>query len=193
MPQLVRSVMPADTIVMVQLTIKPGGYNDSSRGWAEGWATRSKAGAVYLKCFFEVTDDPFAGKNFSHMIGLFTPKGPWWGDEGRKMLCSILNSANGLSSSDHSTFARRHRVVQSLGVFNEIKFLAEIGRQEGTDGVLRNTLKAAVTSDDPRSEGRLVSTRSAEPETESSAEIEGFVELDAASSPGSEPLWLRRE
>ncbi|MBF0171639.1 MAG: hypothetical protein HQK87_11255, partial [Nitrospinae bacterium] len=44
-------LIPKGTIAPVRMTIKPGGYDDSNRGWTGGYTTRNaETGSVYLSC-----------------------------------------------------------------------------------------------------------------------------------------------
>jgi len=144
------SLIKSGSIAPVRLGIKPGGHNDPEQGWTDGCATRNQAGAVYLNCQFEVTGGEFAGKKFASLVGLHTPKGPWWGNEGRKTLRGILNSAHSLEDDDYSPEALASRHLNSLTAFDGIEFIAEIGVRKGTDGLERNELKAPITPDDPK-------------------------------------------
>lgn len=48
-------VIPKGTLAKVRMTIKPGGHDDASQGWTDGWATRSPTtGSVYLNCEWHV-------------------------------------------------------------------------------------------------------------------------------------------
>ena len=48
---LVRSLK--NTLVKVRMTLRPGGYDDASQGWAGGYATQSETtGSVYLSAEF---------------------------------------------------------------------------------------------------------------------------------------------
>ena len=66
---------------------------------------------------------------------------PWWGNEGRKTLRNILNSAHGISDKDYSSSALRNRSLTSLEALEGIEFLAEIDQKKGSDGIKRNELK----------------------------------------------------
>ena len=44
-------VIPKNTLAKVRMTIKPGGYDDQTRGLTGGWAThKPMSGAIYLNC-----------------------------------------------------------------------------------------------------------------------------------------------
>ena len=144
-----KNLIPVGAITEVRLSIKRGRYNDPEQGWTMDFATRSSTGAVYLNCYFDVLSGPHSGKKFTSLIGLSTPKGPWWGNEGRKTLRNILNSAHGISDNDYSPEALRCRSLTTLEEFDGIEFVAEIAQKKGTDGILRNELKRPITRNDP--------------------------------------------
>ena len=143
-------IMPDGLIARIRLKIKSGGYDDPENGWTNGCATRNQTGAVYLNCQFEVIDGEHAGQNFFSLIGLHTPKGPWWGNKGRKTLRDILNSAHEIADNDYTPHAIRSRQLESLSSFDGIEFVAEIGVRKDQGGVDRNELKSVISPDDKR-------------------------------------------
>ena len=83
-------LIPKGTLVKVRMHIKAGGYNEPHMGWTDGWATRSESGAAYLNVEFVILDGQFARRKVWSLIGLFSPKGPAWGDMGRSFVRAIL-------------------------------------------------------------------------------------------------------
>src|SRR4051794_24503215 len=79
----VSNLIPKGTLAKVRLTIRRGTYNDPSQGWDGGYATRGTSDAVYLDGEFTVLDGPFARRKVFALIGLYSPKGPDWGNSGR--------------------------------------------------------------------------------------------------------------
>jgi hypothetical protein len=144
------SLIPDGSVARVRLGIKSGGHNDPERGWTDGCATSNQAGAVYMSCQFEVIDGEHTSKQFFSLIGLHTPKGPWWGNKGRKTLRDILNSAYEISDSDYSARAITSRQLKSLSSFDGIEFIADIGIRKDKGGIDKNELKSPVTPDDKR-------------------------------------------
>ena len=157
------SLIKAGTVAEVSLRIKRGGHNDPDQGWTDECATVNKNGAAWLDCEFEITTGELAGKKFRSLIGLSTPKGPWWGNEGRRTIRNILNSAHSLSNEDYSQEAITARQLKSLADLDGLTFLAEIGVPKGKDGLETNELSAALTPDDDRfrSKKRTSDTNSA--------------------------------
>jgi hypothetical protein len=144
------SLIEAGTVAEVFLQIKRGGHNDPDQGWTDGCATANKNGAVWLDCEFELTSGELAGKKFQSLIGLHTPKGSWWGNEGRRTIRNILNSAYSLSNDDYSREAVTARRLKSLVELDGLTFVAEIGVGKGRNGLVRNELRTALTPDDER-------------------------------------------
>ena len=69
------------------------------------------------------------------LIGLYTPKGSWWGNKGRKTIRDILNSTHELLDDDYSETALAARHLESLGNLNGVTFIAEIGMGKGPNGL----------------------------------------------------------
>ena len=185
------SLIEDGSIAQVRLGIKDGGHNDPEQGWTDGCATRNQAGAVYLNCQFEVLNGKHTGKRFYSLIGLYTPKGPWWGNKGRKTLREILNSAHAISDGDYSPRAINARRLQSLSVFDGMEFFAEISIKKEEGGLDRNELKAPITPDDPRftelsGSGDAKISQNSEPETDLVSVSDPF------DRPGYTPAWLSR-
>ena len=175
------SLIPDGEIAPVRLRIERGQFNDFENGWLGGFASKNQAGSVFLKCKFEVTHGKYQGKRFSSLIGLFSPKGPWWGNEGRKTLRLILNSANGLSDEDYSQGAIASRQVDDFGTFHGLEFIAEISRKKGTDGVMRNEFQRAIGPDDPEYKDLEMICKEVETNPH-----------QGADQPSVPPLWLTR-
>lgn len=54
-------VIPKGTPVAVRMTLKPGGHDDVTQGWTNGYATKSyDTEAVYLAAEFVVTEGEYA-------------------------------------------------------------------------------------------------------------------------------------
>ena len=186
------ALIPAGTVAMVRLKIKLGQYNDKSRGWTEGYATRADSGAIYLNCTFEVIEGSHKSKKFYSLVGLYTPKGPWWGNEGLRLLRRILNSAHGLSDTDYSPTARNLRNLASLADLDGIEFTAEIDRRKGKDGVIRNELKSAVTLDDLELEGDSGETTNIDSESLTKAQGATQQSVSFVDNPNYQPMWLKK-
>lgn len=141
------SVIPKGAIAKVRLSIRPGGYDDPSLGWTGGYATRGSTGAVYLNAEFTVLEGPYARRKIFSLIGLYSPKGPDWGNMGRALVRAILNSARGISDKDVSPQAQSARRIRGLSDLDGIEFVAKIDVGTDTNGDPKNEIRTAVTPD----------------------------------------------
>jgi hypothetical protein len=82
--------------------------------------------------------------------------------------------------------------VNSFGAFEGLEFAAEIDRRKGSDGILRNELKTALTPDDP--EYKQVAIR--RPKNVSSqitaGRLDGNIIQRLLDDSEYTPLWIRR-
>ena len=145
--KLVSNLIPKGTIAKVQLTIRPGGYDDPTQGWTGGYATRGSSGAVYLSGEFTVLEGPYARRKIFTLIGLYSPKGPDWGNMGRSLVRGILNSARGIADKDNSPQAQAARRINGLGDLDGLTFLAKIDVGKDANGEDKNEIRIAVTPD----------------------------------------------
>nr|CRH06168.1 conserved protein of unknown function [Candidatus Magnetococcus massalia] len=143
------------TIAPVRMTIKPGGYDDPNRGWTGGYATRSPdTGAVFLKAEFVITEGKYAKRKVWSNIGLFSQKGPEWGNMGRSFIRGILNSSRGLKDKDNTPQAQQARRINGLADLDGIEFLAKVDvEKDQRDDTDKNTIKFAITPDHKEYQG----------------------------------------
>ena len=73
------------------------------------------------------------------MIGLYSTKGPDWGNMGRALIRGILNSARGLSDKDNSPEAQNARRISGFADLDGIEFVARIDIGTDTNGEDRTT------------------------------------------------------
>lgn len=135
-----RNFIPNKTLAKVKLRIRPGGYNETSQGWTDGYATRSGSGSVYLNVEFTILGGEYSGRKIFSTIGLRSQKGPWWGTKGRLFMRDILNSAHGIQSDDFSSKALKARELQSLGELDGLEFVACIKKSKNRDGKFENVI-----------------------------------------------------
>ena len=141
-------LIPKGTLVRLRMTIKPGGYDDPTQGWAGGYATESfETGSVYLACEFIVLEGPYAKRKLWSNIGLQSRKGPTWGQMGRSMIRGILNSARNVHPQDNSPQAASARRIQSFHELDGIEFLARVDVEKDNKGEDRNVVKLAIEPD----------------------------------------------
>jgi len=139
------TVIPKGTLAKVRLTIRPGGFDDPSQGWTGGYAKRGATGAVYLDAEYTVVEGPYAKRKIWSLIGLFSPKGPDWGNAGRGLVKGILNSARGLDDKDNSAQAQAKRRISGFAELDGIEFIARMDIGSNTNGEDKNEVRSAVT------------------------------------------------
>ena len=136
------------TLVPLRMSIKPGCYDDPAQGWTGGYATQSpETGAIYLACEFVVTAGPHAKRKMWSNIGLFSKKGPTWGQMGRSFIRGILNSARNIHPQDNSPQAATARRIRDFSEIDGIEFLARVDVEKDAKGEDRNVIKTAIEPD----------------------------------------------
>ena len=141
-------LIPKGTIVPLRMSIKPGGHDDHTQGWTNGYATQSfDTGAVYLSCEFVVTAGPFAKRKMWSNIGLQSAKGPTWGQMGRSFIRAALNSARNVNPLDNSPQAAAARRINSFADLDGIEFIARVDVEKDSKGEDRNVVKIAIEPD----------------------------------------------
>ncbi|MGL9779240.1 MAG: hypothetical protein ACR5K5_03160 [Wolbachia sp.] len=137
------NLIPKGTAVKVKMAIKPGGYED--------WFTRSlSTGSIYLNAEFTVTEGPYAKRKIYQVIGIKSGKASVekedvWGESGRSMLRSILESARNIHPHDTSEKAVIARKINSIADFNGLEFTAKVGIEADSRYGDRNRIAAAIT------------------------------------------------
>lgn len=129
-------LIPQGTLVKVHFKIKAGGYDDPSKGWTGGLCTRSDStGSIYLAPEYTVMGGPFnKRKIWGALVGLYSPKGPEWGNQGRSFIRAMLESARGVAPNDNSERAMKARMINSLADLNGLEFAAKVSIDKGKDG-----------------------------------------------------------
>lgn len=143
-------LIPKGTLVPVRMTIKPGGFDEPAQGWTGGYATQSfETGAVYLAAEFVVTSGDYAKRKLWSNIGLYSAKGPTWGQMGRSFLRAALNSARNVHPQDNSPPAVAARRIAGFHELDGLEFLARVDVEKDAKGGDRNVVKLAVEPDHP--------------------------------------------
>ncbi|MCW7536250.1 hypothetical protein OOT46_00070 [Aquabacterium sp. A7-Y] len=143
-------LIPKGTVVPVRMTIKPGGFDDHSQGWTDGWATQSyETGSVYLACEFVVLAGDYARRKVWSNIGLYSPKGSTWTQMGRSFIRGVLNSARNLHPKDLGPDTAARRFISGFHELDGIEFLARIDVEKDGRDELKNVIKVAVEPDHP--------------------------------------------
>ncbi|MDQ1315056.1 MAG: hypothetical protein QG662_1165 [Pseudomonadota bacterium] len=143
-------LIPKGVIAPMRMTFKPGGHDDASQGWTGGYATESfDTGAVYLAAEFVITGGEYAKRKLWSNIGLYSRKGPTWGQMGRSFIRAALNSARNVHPQDNSPQATAARRIQGFLELDGLEFLARVDIEKDSNGQDRNVVKVAVEPDHP--------------------------------------------
>jgi hypothetical protein len=138
-------VIPANTICILQLTIRPGGAGDG--GWLKPAADGKSEG---LDCELVVVDGEHAKRKLWQLYTLrgTTPGHAEAGEISRNTLRAILESAKGIRPDDKSEAAQNARKVSSWADFDQLRFVARIGVRPPRDGYqAKNTILEVIMPD----------------------------------------------
>ncbi|WP_353281804.1 hypothetical protein [Wolbachia endosymbiont (group B) of Horisme vitalbata] len=140
--KLQSSLIPKGTIVKVKMAIKPGGY--------ENWFTKNyTTGSIYLNVEFTVTEGPYAKRKIFQIIGIKNGKAEGeediWGESGRSMLRSILESSRNIHANDTSEKAVTARKINSIADFNDLEFTVKVGVETNNTYGDRNRITTVIT------------------------------------------------
>ena len=146
-------VIPDKTAVKVRLLITPGYHDDEKLELKNGWGTLSdKTGSVYLKATYEILEGEYKFRKIHGVIGLFSQKGPVWGEMGLTFLKAVLQSSRNVLPDDDSTAANAKLNFKDFGEFNNLEFAALVSVKKDDKGNDRNEIKYIITPDDSRYE-----------------------------------------
>jgi hypothetical protein len=141
-------LIPKGTVVRVRMSIRPGGFDDAAQGWDGGYATRNaNTGSVYLNCEFVVLEGEYARRKLWSLIGLYSPKGPGWGNMGRTFIKGMLNSARGLHPADMSPPTQNARRIDGFADLDGLEFLARVDWEKDQNGQDKAVIKQAIQPD----------------------------------------------
>ncbi len=137
------NLIPKGTTVKVKMAIKPGGY--------ECWFTKSPTtGSIYLNAEFTVIEGPCARHKIYQAIGIKSGKAEGaedvWGEMGRSMIRSILESARNIQPHDNSEKATLARKLNSIADLNGLEFRAKVGIEADRYGE-KNKIATIITSE----------------------------------------------
>jgi len=191
-------LIPANTLVKVCLTIRPGGAGP------EGWLTQSKTSpALYLNTEAVVMEGPFARRRIYTRIGFRGkaaggPGDDTYGNRGRAMIRGILESARAVRADDQSNAARAARMIRTLGELSGLEFVARIGIErdkDKPDDSGRNVIKAAVGAEHAEYARLMGSVPQLPQQGQFSASptqyATGGVGQAGTPSSGNAPFWAR--
>ena len=177
--------IPSGTLVKVRMTIKPGGHDDQSQGWTGGYATRNvTSGAVYLNCEFTVLEGEFAKRKIWNLIGLYSSKGPEYGNMGRSFIKGILNSARNLNPKDNTPQAQNARRINGLGDLDSIVFVGRISVGKDQYRNPKNEITLAVTPEHKDYAAIMGANPNAAPGANQASAAAG-------AAPNSRPSWAQ--
>lgn len=128
-------LIPKNTLVKVHMKIRPGGYDDPTKGWTGGYATRSESsGSIYLDCEFTVIGGKYNKRKVWSLIGMHSPKGPKWEQMGRSFIRAALESARGIRADDASDAAMKARQISGLVDLDGLEFVAKVDVEPAEPG-----------------------------------------------------------
>jgi hypothetical protein len=139
-------VIPANTIVTVQLTVRPGNAGE------DGWLKTSRNGdseGLDCECIV-VGPEQYTKKKFFEW---FTIRGTTSGhaeagEISLRKIRAILESARGVRPDDKSEAAQAARRITGWGDLNNIRFVAKLGvRPAQGDYAAKNTILEVITPD----------------------------------------------
>jgi hypothetical protein len=140
-----QDVIPAGTIVTVQMNIVPGGIGEG------GSLTNAANGACKgLNCEFTVAGGDHDKRKFFKWMVVegTTPGHAEAGEITRNLLRAILESARGIRPDDKSEAAQAARKVTGWGDFENLRFIAKLGVEPPKDGYqAKNKIQEVITPD----------------------------------------------
>jgi hypothetical protein len=147
-----RSVIPANTICILQMTVHSGGAG------ADGWLKLSADGASEgLNCEFTVTEGQYAKKKLWQLFTLrgTNPKHPKAagyaeaGEISRNTIRAIIESARGINPKDQSDAAKAARNLPGgWAELDQMRFMARLGvRPPEGSYPAKNTILEVLTPD----------------------------------------------
>lgn len=187
-------LIPANTLVKVALTIRPGGAGP------EGWLTQSRtSSALYLNTEAVVLEGPHARRRIYTRIGFkgksVNERGEdSYANRGRALIRGILESARGIRASDQSEAARAARMIRSLGDLNGLDFVAKVGVEKdrnNPDDAGRNVIKAAIEPDHAQYAAVMGAAPSAGMALSSAPRSHAAQSAAPAPSSSGAPFWAR--
>jgi hypothetical protein len=143
-PQRSLEPIPDGTIVLVELTVRPGNAGEG------GWLRRSKDGrSEALDCEFTVTEGEYVKRKFWSLLTIrgATEGHAEAGGISASKLRAMLESARNIRPDDQSETAKKARVAD-YGDFDGLRFLVRVGVEPARDGYkAKNTLDEVITPD----------------------------------------------
>jgi hypothetical protein len=163
----IRAPIPAGTKLLLRFNYAPGGQDipGTPNEQRTGALTKGKEGdTLYLKGEFTVLRGPYKGRKFWSNLtvhgGKLDEKGQSKGGKiTRETIRSMIDSANGLATSDESPEAQAKRVLRSFVDLQNLTFIAKAKIEPEQNGYpAKNGLGQVLTIDHkdfPKSEDEL--------------------------------------
>jgi hypothetical protein len=140
-PQRFFEVIPANTVVTVQITVRPGNAGDG------GWLTRSQnCASEGLDLEYTVVDGRYAKRKIFERLTLHgTTEGH--GEAARisqSKIRAILESARGIRPDDKGEAAIEARRITNYGELDGMRFIARLGVEPARNGYAAKNRVAEV-------------------------------------------------
>jgi hypothetical protein len=139
-------VIPAQTVVTVQMIVRPGNAGE------DNWLTNSsKRDSEGLNCeFIVVAPEQYAKKKFFEWLTIRGARDGHAeaGEISLRRIRAILESARGIRPDDKSEAAQAARRIRSWGDLNNLRFVCKLGvRPAQGDFPAKNTILEVITPD----------------------------------------------
>jgi hypothetical protein len=96
-----------------------------------------------------VLEGEYARRKLWSNIGLYSSKGPTWGNMGRTFVRAALNSARNVRPDDNTPQAAAARRIQGFHELDGLEFVARIDIEKDGRGEAKNVVKMAVEPGEP--------------------------------------------
>jgi hypothetical protein len=118
-----RDVIPANTVCVLQLTIRPGGADQ------DGWFKRYQSGSQGLDCEYTVVGGDYEKRKvWENLVLMGETDGQMkMAESNRAKLRAMLESAYGIMPDDNSVAAQEARRPKSYADLNGLCFMARLG------------------------------------------------------------------
>ena len=162
-PQREIEVIPARTIAVVQIAVRPGG--GSYGGWLRPSNKKDpitgQSTSQGLDLEFTVVEGPYNKRKFWQLLTLEESNGNTQAhDISMETLRAIIESARGVLPNDESEDAKAKRSITGWGDLHGLRFVAQIGvRPPEGNYPAKNTLAGVITPDRKSFGSRLLRSR----------------------------------
>ena len=145
-PQVQKNALiPSGTLAKATFMIRKGGF-----GVGDFLTQSAHTGAIYVNAEFTIIEGPYARRKIFQRIGIQGSKpDDVWGNQGKAMLRSIVESARNVPTNDMSEAAQHLRNLPNLGDMNGMTCVVRIGVEADKTGQYepQNKIIAVLTPD----------------------------------------------